>query len=491
MKTRLTILLIVIASALPVSAQTVDELNRQGVDLAEQKRFVDAETSFRKAAAIQDRRSAKAFHNRGWVMELQGNVNAALENYREAVRRDPELADSYERIGYWSYRAGKYADAIAMGEKVLKIDPANQDVKKWLIDAYAKRTEKTGPDADPELIEKPSPTALNVPPRPVKEEKAADKNASDEKKEPFKPTLTGSLDITVPVGYYYRGKDIKYVRKGTMRANVPYTLDFLMTPIPDSKTHFSLNMGKPYLGAGMPNTVAQYERVDAIFALGRFGLGIGFLISHYSDDFNFDKKTTLVDVKVGATLEYADDDTVFSLVAYPRFVPLFRDDNHSTGKTFDACFIEMKYRYLVDEVMSYYSRITFGDYYYFDHDIPYSNYWGYYDVAVGLTLGSKNALFGKDLDVTVEIGKRVYLMSVLNEDPYMNANGSGFFGYDRKKRNGKRFSGYNGTSNIFSVSGAEDINQHATLYQRFMVEFVDRHADHHEFALTLGVRGKY
>ncbi|HNX57475.1 MAG TPA: tetratricopeptide repeat protein [Spirochaetota bacterium] len=490
MNTRLSILLIAIACALPLTAQTVDELNRQGVDLAEKGEDIKAEDTFRKAAAIQDKRSAKAFHNRGWVMELQGNVNVALENYREAIRRDPDLYDSYERIGYWSYRMGRYADAIAMGEKVLKLDPGNQDVKKWLIDAYAKRTEQGGPEADPTLLGKPSPTAVNVPPRPIKDEKAA-QSPSEEKKEPFKPKMTASFDLTVPVGYYYKDKDVKYVRKGTMQLNVPYTVDCLLTPIPDSKTHFSFNTGKPYLGAGMPNVVAQYERVDAVFALGPFGLGMGLLISHYRDDFNYGKKTTLIDVKLGGTVEYADNDTVFSFVAYPKFIPLFSDDKHSTGKTFDACFIEMKYRYLVDEVMSYYSRLTFGDYYFYDHDIPYSNYWGFYDVAVGMTLGSKGALFGKDIDVTVEMGKRVYLQALAKENPYLTANGSGFFGFDRKKSGGKRFSGYHGTSNIFSVAGGEDINDHVSLYQKVMVEFVDRHSDHHEFALTLGVRGKY
>ncbi|HEY1406201.1 MAG TPA: hypothetical protein VF857_06290, partial [Spirochaetota bacterium] len=420
-----------------------------------------------------------------------GNVNGALENYREAIRRDPELADSYERIGYWDYRAEKYADAVAMGEKVLKIDPTNADVKKWIYDAYKKRTEKPGQIAESAVPEKATP-AVVVKPHPAKEETAAAAQKGEEnKEEPFKPKMFASLDFTVPVGYYYTDKKVKYVRKGPALLNVPYTADLMLKPIPDSNTRFSFDFGKPYFGAGMPDVVAQYERIDAVFSLGPFGLGIGMLISHYDDKFNFGKKTTLIDIKLGGTIEYTSNDTMFSLVAYPRFIPLFYDNKSSTGKTFDACFIEMKTRYIVDEVLSYYSRLSFGDYYFFDNEVPYSNYWGFYDVAIGLTLGNKGALFGKDLDMTVEIGKRVYLQSLQNPDPYKVANGSGFLGYDRNKRNGKRFSGYNGTSNIFSVGGNETITDNVSIYQKIMIEFVDRHADHNEFALTLGVRGKY
>jgi tetratricopeptide (TPR) repeat protein len=487
-KTLLTLICLVVFTAPPLFAQTAEELNRQGVELAEKKRFEEALEIFRKATAQQDKHSAKAFHNRGWVLELQGNIPGALENYREAVRRDPELADSYERIGYWQYRAGKYADAVAMGEKVLHIDPANEDVKKWIYDAYKKRTEKPGQITDPSLLDKPSPTTVIVEPKPAKETPVAE-TKPDEKK--YEAKVFGSLDFTIPIGYYYDDKKVKYVKKGRTKGNIPYTAQFYMKPIPGSSTRFAMTAGKPYLGAGMPDVIAQYERAEAVFNVGPFGVGCGLLISHYYSDFNFGKKASLTDVKLGAILEYESKDTVLSLVAYPKYIPLFHDDKHSTGKTFDACTIELKCRYIVDDVLSYFSRITFGDYYFYDNDVPYSNYWGYYDVAVGLTLGNRGAILGKDLFVTVELGKRVYLRSINNQHPYLTGNGSGLFGYDRKKTGDDRFSGYYGTCNIFSLAGSETINDRVYIYQKLSVEFVDRHIDHHEFAITLGAGGKY
>jgi tetratricopeptide (TPR) repeat protein len=444
----------------------------------------------KKAAALQDAQSARVFHNRGWLMELQGNIPGALENYKEAVRRNPNIADSYERIGFWYYKAGKFADAVTMGEKVIKIDPANQDVKKWIADAYRKKMERPGTGSEPILAEeKPSPIVANQEKKPeVKPEDLTEKS-KEEKKEQKPVILSASLDLTARSGYYYARSKFKYVKSEGALMNIPYTFDMYFKPLPGSDTRFAFTTGNPYLGAGMPNVQSQFERTEAVFSFGPFGIGMGVLISHYNNDFNYDEKKFMTDVKVGPILELSSKESIFSLRAYPRFIPLFYDKKTATGKTMDALFYEIKYRYILDEAFSYFSRITAQDFLFFDNDAKYSNYWGYYDVTIGLSLGDKTAFMGRDVNISIEFGKRIYLEKLNTTNPYTPFNGCGYFGFDRKKSDGY-FSGYKATSNILILSANQTITDNIFIYQKLHIEFVDRHNDHHEYALTLGVGGK-
>jgi tetratricopeptide (TPR) repeat protein len=478
-----------VVSSSPILSQSSDELSRRAVELAGQKKYDQALELFRKAAAKQDADSARIFHNRGWLMEMQGNITAAMENYREAVRRNPNLSDSYERMGYWNYKAGKYADAVAMGEKVIKIDPANQDVKKWIADAYRKKMEHPGAGQETKLAEeKAAPTAI----LPKKEEKTAAAAPAEEKKEEKEKQvkIQSSFDLTIRSGYYYEKSKLKYVKTPGALFNLPYTFDLFFKPIPDSNTRFDFTTGNPYLGAAMPSVISQYERTEAVFAFGPFGIGTGILLSHYNDDFNFGEKKFMTDAKLGVVLEYTSNESVFSLHAYPRFIPLFYDKKSATGKTYDACFAEMKYRYILDDSFSYFSRITADDFFFFDHDEKYSNYYGFYDITIGLTIGNKNAILGRDINASVEIGKKVYLMRTGVTNPYTVANGTGFFGIDRKRTGKKTVPGYHGMSNLFILSADQTITDNIFIYQKLYIEFVDRHNDHHEYTLTLGVGGK-
>jgi tetratricopeptide (TPR) repeat protein len=476
-------------SSAALYSQTPDELNRRASELAEKKQFEESLDMLKKAAAMQDAQSARVFHNRGWLMELQGNIPGALENYKEAVRRNPNLSDSYERMGYWYYKAGKYTDAVAMGEKVIKIDPANQEVKKWISDAYRLKMERPGTPGEPLPEEKPSPIVANQDKKPeAKPENQAEKPKEDKKEQ--KPiVISASLDLTARTGYYYARSKFKYVKSEGALMNIPYTFDMYFKPLPGSDTRFSFTTGNPYLGAGMPNVESQFERTEAVFSFGPIGIGAGILISHYHNDFNFAENESLTDVKIGAILEFASKESVFSLRAYPRFVPLFYDNKTATGKTMDALFYELNYRYILDEAFSYFSRITAQDFLFFDNAARYANYWGYYDVTIGLSLGDKSAFLGRDINVSIEFGKRIYLEKLNTTNPYTPVNGCGFFGFDRKKSDGY-FSGYHATSNILILSANQTITDNIFIYQKLYIEFVDRHNDHHEYALTLGVGGK-
>ncbi|MGL4370528.1 MAG: hypothetical protein ACRCUT_12775, partial [Spirochaetota bacterium] len=92
---------------------------------------------------------------------------------------------------------------------------------------------------------------------------------------------------------------------------------------------------------------------------------------------------------------------------------------------------------------------------------------------------------------TIEVGKRIYLQRLNNAEPYGWFNGQGYLGIDTGKSDGSYFSGYYSASNIFIFKADEGILPNLTLYQKLIIEFADRHSDHNEFALQLGVGGKF
>jgi tetratricopeptide (TPR) repeat protein len=478
----------------PLYPQTADDLTRKGVEYAGKQMYNEALDMFRKAASLQDGRSASAFHNRGWLMEIQGNIPAAMENYQEAVRRNPYLADSYERMGYWFYKGGKHADAVQMGERVLKLDPANQEVKKWLPDAYKLKMENPQAVAESTILnQKPSPTAATD--DAIKKEKpeilGQEKKADAEKKEAPPATIGVSFETVIRCGYKYKSASVGYYSTEGAVVNLPFMIDSWFKPIPKSDTRFSLSAGNPYLGAGIPQAVNQREKIEAAFSLGPFGIGGGFQLSHYYNNMNFGKTRALTDIKIGAIVDFKDKDSGFTLSIYPKGIPFMYTSSSSTGKTMDACNAQLQYTYFLDESISYYSRLASEDFYFYDNEARYSNYWGFYDVAIGLTIGSKGAALGKDLKTTIELGKRVYLRDLNNHSPYTRLNGQGYLGISRSKKRGTYIPGYHGTSNLFRFRAEESITANIFLSQTLMMEYVDKNVNHDEYALQIGVGGRF
>ena len=312
----------------PTFPQTADDYTRKGVEFADKKMYDEALEMFRKAAALQDGKSAKAFHNRGWLMELQGNIPAAMENYQEAIRRNPNLADSYERMGYWYYKAGKYADAVMMGEKTVRLDPANDEVKKWLPDAFKMKLEHPQAPAE-EKLAPPSPTAETRIVQQKKEPDVLTPEAKPEQKEEPPPVLGVSLNTVIRTGYKYKSGGIGYYSSKGVIVNLPFMADAWFRPIPKSDTRFSFSAGNPYLGAGIPQTVNQREKIEAVFSFGPFGIGGGFLLSHYYNNLNFGTTRALTDFKLGGVIEFRNKESGFSVSIYPKGIPYLSTNSAS------------------------------------------------------------------------------------------------------------------------------------------------------------------
>ena len=136
---RLLISMALLFAGAAASAETQDpvEHNRLGVEAAKQGQYTDSLTHFNKSIAQYDKESAKSIHNLGWLYESKGDSENALIYYEEALRRNPDQVHTLERAGYLRYRNFSFETAIMYGEKVMKLDPVNQEVIKWLPDAYA------------------------------------------------------------------------------------------------------------------------------------------------------------------------------------------------------------------------------------------------------------------------------------------------------------------------------------------------------------------
>ena len=119
-----------------VVSETAETMNRRGIEYGKQKRYEQAIKEFDKSLDIYNTKSARTLHNKGWVLEKKGDIDKAIEYYREAAERNPRQVPSHVRLGYLYYKTGKYEDAVNTGEYVLKIDPENNEVKKWLPEAY-------------------------------------------------------------------------------------------------------------------------------------------------------------------------------------------------------------------------------------------------------------------------------------------------------------------------------------------------------------------
>lgn len=482
MITRMTAAILCAAAvyATDLLADDPAELTRRGVELSDQKKFDEAARQFDRAIEIQDKASAKTYHNRGWVRELKGDHPGALKNYEEAIRRNPKQLPSYERAGYLYYKTGDFDKAVETGEFVIKADPNNTEVIKWLPDAYRMKLLKQ----QEELLAKQREEERK---KKEEEERRRAAEKKDEKKQDEKEPsriLYATWDFTLRSAYYFDSGSFKYVTTSGIPVSLPNMLYVSVMPAPSWE--FDLLAGTPHLGALMPGVTAYTERFQALYHMDKWYLGVGVLGSHYKDDFNFGKSLTLHDIKVGGVLGFGDEKSTTKITAYPRYLP--QDTSHSKGRTLDVGFFEFSYRYDVDKSLGYYSRISAADYYFFDHRNRISNYYGVYELSLGLVLGRYDqATKQKFLTFIVDLTERFYLRNLANDEPYRFANGQGYFGADsRTWFKGDAFPGYFTNGHVFSVKAEEKIKRNFFIYQKLGFELTGGNGDHNEFFLLLG-----
>ncbi len=461
-------------------AATADSINRHGIILGKKKMYKEALTEFDRAIEKYNKSSAESYHNKAWTHELMGEKEKAIQGYEEALRRYPKLILSGEKLGYLYYTSKDYINAVRIGEHVLKYDPENKSVKEWLPDAYIQRLKQ---QQEKLAAEKK---------RAEEEKKRKEEELKKEQEKRIKQAQVfyASYELMVRNGWYFRGdKGYNYEQDHGFLIDMPNTLFVQFTPV--SFLDLSLVLENPFLGAVSPDVCFYSERMEVLYSLAGFKLGIGFMFNHYRSDFAYQLqglgKKVMWDYKTGVLFGYKQKKAEMKFTLYPRLLPY--DGSSKSDVSYDTAYYRMDYVYNVSSELRYYSLISARDYYFFDHTNEISDYWGVYEIGLGVSLGKMTSDPRKvNIAFSIELKQIIYLLDLNNDNPYTRKpNGQSYVGFNSKKwLKGDPMSGYYASSQQFTLRVDERIHKYFFLYQKFLVEMADPDTDHHEFNLVIG-----
>ncbi len=479
--------------------------NMRGVELGEENRLDEAIKEFDKAIEVRDHASARVYHNKAYSLEQKGDYDGALKNYEEAWKRNPRQIVTGQRLGYVYYTTGDYERAVLMGETVLKIDPDDKEVPRWLPDAYKKRMAKRQEELLAEEQRKEEEARKKA--EEMDQKKLAVKK-DREKQVIFEMAIDAMLRTGLYYGkrprsnglYYTTNRIYRVVTEKGLMVDIPETIFFRFTPIPLIKIEFTAE--KPWLGGGMPNFIEQSEKLEFTFNFKRFVIGTGAWFNHYDSDAAFYRRYKLFDAKVGFIVGYRKKRSEATITWYPRM--LIMDPRTSTGKTLDAGSLRIDYSYQIKSFIKIYGLIHARDYYVYCHSIDWrvlfasyyhysqhiASYWGVYDLGLGINLN--DLIYRADdtkFSVSIEWLQRFYLRDLENDNPYTLApNGQGWFGLNLKKfTKGSPFSGFHAISQVIGLRLDEQITKNFFMYQKAILELGDQNAQRHEFNLQIGM----
>ncbi len=127
--------LLELAAEFPKDAQIQTLL---GTVYREQGLFEQADAAYRKAIAL-DPKSAAAYAGRGILRDVSGHLDeAALEDFRTAVRLDPLEPAYNNNLGFALSVRGRYAEAAAALQEALRCDPLSRRMRNNLGFVYGR-----------------------------------------------------------------------------------------------------------------------------------------------------------------------------------------------------------------------------------------------------------------------------------------------------------------------------------------------------------------
>lgn len=126
--------LIALAAA-PASPQATLGPGERGDLFMARKMYREAIDAYREGAA----KSAVLRDKIGIAYHQLGDLNAALKNYRSAIKLDPKYADAINNVGTVFYAQKKYKSAISRYRKALILTPDSASIWSNLGTAYYAR----------------------------------------------------------------------------------------------------------------------------------------------------------------------------------------------------------------------------------------------------------------------------------------------------------------------------------------------------------------
>jgi tetratricopeptide (TPR) repeat protein len=95
-----------------------------------------SETLFRRTASVT-KNNYLAYNNLGYYLSGRGNIQEAMENYRQALEINPQYEDAWNNMGFALAALKRYPEAIAHYEAALRIRPKHTEVHNNLGNALA------------------------------------------------------------------------------------------------------------------------------------------------------------------------------------------------------------------------------------------------------------------------------------------------------------------------------------------------------------------
>lgn len=153
----------------PSASATFDELNQSGDRLRAEKAYLDALDYYR--AALKKRPDSAEVYNKIGIAELQiQRYKEARKDFERAIKADRDFANAYNNLGAVYYEQKKYGPAIKQYKKALKLQPdvatyycnmgaaffAKKDFEESSVN-YARALE-----LDPDVLERHSRTGVSA-----------------------------------------------------------------------------------------------------------------------------------------------------------------------------------------------------------------------------------------------------------------------------------------------------------------------------------------
>jgi len=140
-------------------------------------KFDQAIADYTKAIQI-NANNPSYYNNRGFAYYKKNDYNKAIEDYNKAIQLGPQEATYYTNRGRAYLGKGDYNKAITDFEASLKIAPNNNDTKKLLADAKAKKAGPTSTTTTTTTTAEPTNTTADEIPQVTPERPVAQKDSS-------------------------------------------------------------------------------------------------------------------------------------------------------------------------------------------------------------------------------------------------------------------------------------------------------------------------
>jgi len=436
-----------------------DTLNEDGVAAAQIGDYKKAVKLFKKAVSVQDNNVARSYNNLAYAYLLLEDYDNAIESYRKALERNPNLLPALANIGKLYYLKEQFKESIEYGEKVLMLNPQSEEVRSWLPDAYRKAAEKRMYDLENKIAQN------------VKEEKSDSENAPlvYSKKPDSKVEMTAA-------GYYIFDKSKKNLTLNSANGMIPLPVKVLADIWPSSDIELVTIIENPLTGLLFPNFLISEESMKFIYHKPEIFYGIGVYFSQadfaydnisgsgkFIHNFRYPRRT---DTKIGFTIGSRAEYSSFIFSMFPRY--LFKDNEKGPQSIeFDKAIVKVEYKLTLPEkkergFFPWHTELAFfmdinetyiTEYLTEPSQILYGHYLGVYDFGFDATFGKIQKRFNKTPTLLgISFTERLYYQKLDATNNFTFGNGQGFFGFDSNGAvSGNTFPTFKMNSHIFTL----------------------------------------